>query len=115
MEFTHSGMDSRFDTEVETAVFRIAQEALTNVARHARTNHAWLTLSTSGEELDLEIEDCGAGFDIPAARSRPSFGLSGMQERAERLRGRLQLDSTLGEGTRLKATVPAAVISVPRR
>ena len=112
VEFTHSGMDSRFNTEVETAVFRIAQEALTNVARHARTNRAWLTLSTSGDELSFEIEDRGTGFDVPAALSGPSFGLSGMQERAERLGGRLQIDSTLNEGTRLKATIPAAVTSV---
>jgi PAS domain S-box-containing protein len=97
----------RFDPNVETAAFRIIQEALTNVARHASVQEAQVTI-TSGEALSIEIADQGLGFD--AARitetSHGSSGLAGMQERARLLGGSVTFQSRPGAGTRVLAELP---------
>jgi PAS domain S-box-containing protein len=81
----------RLEPELETACFRVAQEALTNVARHARARHVWLSLSVGGQGLELTVRDDGIGFDVEAARGRAgagdSMGLLGMQERVSLLGG----------------------------
>jgi PAS domain S-box-containing protein len=81
----------RLEPELETACFRVAQEALTNVARHARARHVWLSLHLAREGLELSVRDDGMGFDVGAARERAgaggSIGLLGMQERVSLLRG----------------------------
>ena len=83
------------------ALFRIAQEALTNVARHARATQVTLTLEHAGGELTLSICDNGCGID-PTARARPhAFGLRGMHERASALGGVLSLSPAPGGGTML--------------
>ena len=105
VEFTHAGVDARLDSRVETAVYRVVQEALKNVALHAKTNRAWLTLSLREEHLYIEIEDRGVGFDADSARSEPSLGLTGMKERVARLDGALRVTSTQGSGTSVKGGV----------
>jgi PAS domain S-box-containing protein len=86
-------------------LFRILQEALTNVMRHARAHTVELTLAVEGAHLRLTISDDGAGF--VQAQGRPlSFGLVGMRERVLIMGGQLSLDSQLGEGTTLSVTVP---------
>lgn len=86
-------------------LFRVLQEALTNVMRHAQAHTVELTLSAQDGELCLTVADDGRGFDPD--ESRPvSFGLVGMRERVLMLGGRLQLDSTLGEGTTLRIYIP---------
>ena len=94
--------------EVETACFRVAQEAITNVLRHARARNLWLRLFTAGGQLALSVRDDGEGFDPDAARRRgaagASLGLVGMEERAALARGRLELRSAPGQGTVLLAT-----------
>ena len=86
-------------------LFRILQEALTNVMRHAQAHTVELTLAVEGANLRLTISDDGAGF--VAAPGRPvSFGLVGMRERVLIMGGQLSLDSELGEGTTLSVTVP---------
>jgi PAS domain S-box-containing protein len=96
--------------EVETASFRVAQEAITNVLRHARARNVWLRLYTSGGRLALCVRDDGAGFDLQAARRRgaagASLGLAGMEERVALAGGELELRSALGEGTLVLATFP---------
>jgi PAS domain S-box-containing protein len=81
----------RLEPELETACFRVAQEALTNVARHARARHVWLSLHFARDGLELSVRDDGTGFDVGAARERAgaggSIGLLGMQERVSLLRG----------------------------
>ena len=86
-------------------LFRILQEALTNVMRHAQAHTVELTLAVEGTQLRLTISDDGVGF--VEAQGRPvSFGLVGMRERVLIMGGQLSLDSELGEGTTLSVTVP---------
>jgi PAS domain S-box-containing protein len=85
-------------------LFRIVQEALTNVARHAAARHVTIRLLRAQQELELHIEDDGRGFN-PAAMSR-SFGLVGIRERVWMLRGQVDVDSAPGQGTRIIVRIP---------
>ena len=91
-----------------TAIFRIAQESLTNVARHARASHVVLTLRSGGGFIDLEIRDDGCGFDRDAvsARQRGSYGLLGMAERARLIGGALTITSGASTGTVVALRIP---------
>jgi PAS domain S-box-containing protein len=105
--FEHHGLGGRFPPAVETAAYRIVQEALTNVARHARAGEASVAVWHDGGRLRLRVEDRGAGFDPEAVRARGAgCGLSGMRERAALLGGRLTVKSTPGAGTCLTAELP---------
>jgi PAS domain S-box-containing protein len=102
----HVGLEGRrFGAAVETAAFRIVQEALTNVARHARVPSVMVRLWSDPNRLGVQIEDSGIGFD-PQAASAASSGLSGMHERASTLGGRLTIDSAPGLGTRIMVEWP---------
>jgi len=81
----------RLDTELESTVYRIAQEALTNVAKHAAASNVRVRVAVTGEEVEIEVEDDGGGFD-PAGASH-GFGLAGMHERVSLSGGTLQIDS----------------------
>jgi two-component system sensor histidine kinase UhpB len=89
--------------ELQTLLFRVAQEALNNVARHARANSVLLRLVAQQGELRLQVIDDGLGFDPAEARGS---GLGGMRERLRLHGGRLDLRSAPGHGTRLRAVVP---------
>ena len=109
VNFRRGEMPSRLPAMLETAIFRIAQEALTNVARHGRVTEVTVRLWVDSERTGLQVEDNGAGFDADAAlASRSSTGLSGMKERAELLGGEFVLESTPGKGTRLTVELPLA-------
>ena len=107
VNFEHSGTSGRFPSEIETALYRIVQEGLNNVARHAEVNEATVSLKTSDGRICLLIEDGGVGFDLKSARSVANgVGLLGMRERAEMLGGELTVQSRPGNGTRVSATLP---------
>jgi PAS domain S-box-containing protein len=96
----------RLRKELETACFRIVQEALTNVARHARAKNISINLATLNHEIILSIKDDGIGFDEPApdgAASASRLGLRGMKERALGLGGRLEISSSSARGTEIRA------------
>ena len=99
--------NQRFEPHIETAAFRIIQEALTNVARHASVREARVTVST-GKAISIEISDSGTGFDASriAQNATVSAGLSGMQERARLLGGHVEFQSKPGAGTRVLAEIP---------
>jgi len=86
-------------------LFRILQEALTNVMRHAQAHTVELTLTLEGADLCLTVSDDGVGF-VAAAGRPTSFGLVGMRERVLIMGGQLSLDSAPGEGTTLSVRVP---------
>ena len=88
-------------TEIETASFRIVQEALSNVARHANARHVNVALTAQGVALELTARDDGVGFDVE--RVRTGLGLVGMAERADFAGGRLDIESAPGAGTTLRA------------
>jgi two-component system sensor histidine kinase UhpB len=94
--------------EVAVAIFRVAQEALTNVVRHARATRVEVRLETDGRSLELRVADDGTGFAVAAAQAQPtaSVGLFGMAERVALVGGSLEIDSSPGRGARVRASVP---------
>ena len=106
--FQHNGLEERrFSAEVETAAYRIIQEALTNVARYAGVNKVSVRLLYEEAQLLIEVEDHGVGFDMDSIRKKGfSYGIAGMMERAALLGGKLNIDSNLGAGTFLWAKLP---------
>ncbi|RPF36391.1 signal transduction histidine kinase [Streptomyces sp. TLI_185] len=108
-EFTVTGTAEQLHEEVSATLLRIAQEALSNAARHARASRLGVTLSFLGDEVILDIRDDGTGFDplaLPARTGSGGFGLDGMRARAERIAGSLTVETEPGHGTALSARVP---------
>ena len=104
------GISERFDTDLETASFRIAQEALTNIAKHGKAHHVEIEMKQNPAELTMSIRDDGMGFDVDramaeAVRSK-TFGILGMQERVSLLGGSLEFKSVVGKGTTVSARLP---------
>jgi PAS domain S-box-containing protein len=104
----HTGMEHRFPFEVETTAYRIVQEALTNVARHASVETVTVRVWATSELLGLKIIDEGCGFNpTEALNGYKTGGLTGMKERADLLGGLLSIESTPGAGVRITAELPA--------
>jgi signal transduction histidine kinase len=108
-----NGLDAaRLPESIETAGFRIIQQALTNIARHANARRVWITLARDPHELELTVNDDGAGFDVAAARARAeageSLGLLDMREMASLAGGTLSLISSVGRGATVRARFPIA-------
>ena len=102
-----SGQDRRLPPEVETALFRIGQEAISNVARHAEAANLYLTIDFDEDVVSLEVEDDGKGFQAAApAPATAGWGLLGIRERTALLAGELDVASEVGRGTRLTVRVP---------
>ena len=103
-------LPGRLAPEIETACFRIAQEALTNVARHAQARKVDVRLGIAGDELELAVRDDGRGFLLEEVKRRPaqraSLGLVSMKERAALVGGRLEINTTVGGGTEVRAAFP---------
>lgn len=97
--------NDRLATEVETALYRVVQESLTNILKHADASHVSILLARKQDGVVAVIEDDGAGFD-PAGAREDALGLAGMRERVELLGGRLRVESSSGAGTTLVAEVP---------
>jgi signal transduction histidine kinase len=107
-------VDHRPAPEVETIVYRVTQEALTNVAKHAQARHVWIRLTAEEHAVDLTIRDDGVGFDPAQAAGLLKdghFGLAGMRERVELGGGRLELDSRPGGGTTIGVELPPRYVS----
>lgn len=105
-----AGIDRTFDPRLADACFRVVQEAVSNVLRHAGARRLAVGARASGGELVLEIADDGRGFDAQAAlsasRDGRSAGLGGMEERLALLGGDLEIESGDGRGSRVRATLP---------
>jgi PAS domain S-box-containing protein len=101
----------RFSTAVETACFRIAQEAMTNCIRHAAARNVWVSLHYDGRGIGLTVRDDGTGLDVAAMRLRAlrghSMGILGMEERATLVGGRFEISSVADGGTRVSAWFPS--------
>lgn len=110
VQLTAAGPKERLSPEVETATYRIIQEALTNIAKHARACHAWVTLYEDGTQLRVVVRDDGRGFDARTVLKTPwqdrGLGLAGMMERASLLAGAVQITSEPGMGTTIEAALP---------
>ncbi|MYW93032.1 sensor histidine kinase [Amycolatopsis rubida] len=110
-EFSATGTAVPLHPELEATLLRVTQEALSNVAKHARASRAGITLSYLGDEVILDARDDGVGFDPAHPPTPPSaeggHGLPGMRQRAERLAGTLHVESEPGGGTAISARLPA--------
>lgn len=104
--------DYQLDQPLATALFRIVQEALTNVARHAHATHAMVALQDRNGALLLTIADDGCGLAADLAGERKTYGLLGMRERVDMLGGSLSIDSAPGRGTHIEVSIPRAVVGV---
>jgi len=122
-----AGLQAHFETEdapqelapdTETACFRVAQEAINNVLRHARARNLWVRLYSAGGRLAISVRDDGRGFDLESVRERSasgaSLGLIGMEERMALAGGSFELRSAPGQGTVLLATFPLATAARER-
>jgi signal transduction histidine kinase len=100
----------RYVSEIEVAMYRIAQEALSNIVRHAHADHAKVCLRETSDELVVELADDGVGFDVTAVRTdRPpdsGMGMVSMRERTKLLGGTFQIHSIPGQGTTVRAEIP---------
>ena len=100
-------LPSRFSLGTEDVLYRIGQEALHNVVKHARASRALITVAVTDGTALLTVEDDGVGFD-PGAIPPGHLGIEGMRVRAERTGGRLEVDAAPGRGTRIRASLPVA-------
>jgi signal transduction histidine kinase len=113
IDFVHQGIHVRQNAEVERAVYRIVQEALTNIARHAQARSGRVVLHTDAGLCRVVIEDDGIGFDVDDAERpgrRRGLGLLGIRERVSPLRGTVTISSNTG-GTRIDVTLPALEVA----
>jgi signal transduction histidine kinase len=109
VDFVHSGIESRHSDETERAVYRIVQEALTNIARHAHASTARVVLNADASHCRVIVEDDGIGFDVSHAElpgSRRGLGLLGIRERVAQLRGTVKIESGRSRGTRIEVDLP---------
>jgi len=110
VDFGASGMKERLPAEMETALYRIIQESLTNTAKHARATQVIITLAEEDGAIHARICDNGRGFDAQAVLRTPwqdrGLGLAGMTERASLLNGTVEVHSTPSSGTRIDVTIP---------
>jgi signal transduction histidine kinase len=108
-DFTHGGVERRHSDETERAAYRIVQEALTNIARHAQAGTARVHLSAEAGTFRVVVEDDGLGFDVADAERpglRRGLGLLGIRERVSQLHGTVKIESRPGCGTRIEAEWP---------
>ncbi|MDP3761459.1 MAG: PAS domain S-box protein [Ramlibacter sp.] len=96
-----------------TAVFRIVQESLVNVGKHAAATEATVSIEQVGDAVELVVQDNGKGFVTSAPRKPQSLGLMGLRERAQLLKGTCSIDSAPGEGTRVSVRIPMDGVTLP--
>jgi len=110
VEFLADRMEQRLDPVIETECFRVGQEALTNVVRHAQAKKVTVEMHVEDGHLHLLVRDDGVGFDVAAVREKAvrgaSLGLLSMEERAALAGGGLEFTSILGRGTEVRAWFP---------
>jgi PAS domain S-box-containing protein len=104
--FTGANVPKNLPKDISLCLFRIAQEAVHNAVKYSGTKQFSVALSATEEEVQLVVEDAGAGFDFEEAKKNPGLGLVSMQERTHLVHGRFSVDSKPGKGTRIFAAVP---------
>lgn len=105
IHFHSNGAEKRFSSNFEVGVFRLIQESVNNSIKHAETDEIWVKMEWLRETVNILIKDQGLGFDTKQVKEK-SFGLIGMQERVELLKGKMKVTSTVGEGTSILFQIP---------
>ena len=111
IEMRHEGLDRRFSPALEITAYRIAQEALTNVARHSTMRSAFVRLHADKDTLTIVIRDEGSGFDTAIASA--GSGLAGMRERAALVGGTLSIELSPDAGVTITADLPVSALENP--
>ena len=105
IDFSHAVQFDRLSPVLETALFRIAQESLTNACRHSQSEKVQISLAQDGDHVHLEVRDWGIGFD-PESVDPSRFGLRSIRERTRLLGGQAMIESSPGQGTRVTVELP---------
>jgi signal transduction histidine kinase len=106
VDFSATAVPASLPEGITFCLYRVAQEGLQNIRRHARTKKAWVSVAGSHDGIVMVIKDLGKGFDVKAVRGAGGLGLVSMEERVRMVKGSLSIDSKPGEGTRIKVCVP---------
>ena len=106
INYLSSGIPEKLPKDVSLCLFRIIQEGLRNIAKHALTDSASITLIGSADHLDMEIRDNGCGFNLKNKREQPGLGLISIGERVRMIDGKLEITSSPGQGTRIQVSAP---------
>ena len=104
--FQFHGEEMKMENQKVTAIFRVFQESLTNIMRHAKCRHVNVIVSFNNEEVILEIADNGQGFDPSILKNQKSLGVFGMKERIESFGGKFEIESQEGNGTKVRLEMP---------
>ena len=102
-------MEERLGPAIESAAYRVIQEALTNVAKHAQATRCLVRLRRTSSTVFITVEDDGIGFALNQGESRRGLGLIGIRERASQLKGSIRIESAPGHGTSVIVELPAPV------
>lgn len=105
INFVNSGRPERFHTNIEVAVFRLVQESVTNAIKHGKSKDVWVKVEWLRDIMNIVVRDNGQGFDINEVRDK-SFGLIGMRERIDLLKGEMKINSIPGKGTTVYFRIP---------
>ena len=106
IEVVDYGLDKRLDNSLEITIFRIIQELLTNIMKHAEAKNATINISLYDKNLNIIIEDNGKGFDIKKVNLKSGMGINSIKTRIEHLKGTFEVDSTFGKGSSIIIDLP---------
>ena len=106
VELSTGSLPSSVPRELASCLYRVAQESLQNVAKHARAKHVWFALTSRDKTLTLSIADDGVGFDLEEVKGRGGLGLVSMEERARMVNAKLSIKSQPSHGTKIALDVP---------
>lgn len=108
------GMEPELDTRIATAIYRMVQESLNNIVKHAHARHVEVRIEYGAADMTVSICDDGTGMAMDKMHKTGSFGLIGMRERVIALNGKMQIESTEGAGTLIRIILPLKASPVPR-
>jgi two-component system CheB/CheR fusion protein len=106
VDFTSRSLPDGLRPEVAACLYRVAQESLRNIAKHAQVKRATVTLQGTADSVRLSVEDRGIGFTVRATNAGPGLGLVGMKDRVQLVNGKMSIESDPGKGTRLSVEIP---------
>jgi len=113
VDFRATGSADALPESVALCVYRVLQEALRNIARHAKAGQVKVRLATTAHKLTLSVNDSGIGFDMERLEGNGGLGLVGMSDRVAAVNGRLVVESAAGEGTTIKVEIPVGSHAAP--
>lgn len=114
IHFMSKGPDKRFDSNLEASVFRLIQESVSNALKHAKARDIWVKLEWLRDTMNIVVKDNGKGFAKEEIKDK-TFGLIGMHERIELLKGNIRIDSKIGEGTTVFIQIPIEKETIDKR